>query len=590
MDISSDKTVEGLRPHREATRAKRLRARRFLNSKTLTLGSATVVVAYLVLVPLVTLVAASFQSNFLGENSAWTLSNYAETLSNGLFYRLFATSLIYAVSTTFVAMVLGVGLGWLYARTDVPLKRFGFMTVMLPFIVPGILYAVSWIILLSPEIGIYNVAFKAGTGHLLFDIYSLPGMVLVESLHNAPLAFLMSVAIFSSMDSTLEEAAYVAGYSAIGVFRKIALRLAWPGLLGAALLIFIRALSGFEVPQLIGVPGHVFVFVSQIYAAANTFPPDYGQISVLGDFILMVCLVGLYFSTRVTRRSERFATITGKGFRPSVIPLGKWRRPCGAIFVAVFLLTSGGPLFALIWSSLLPEYQIPSWALLEKLSFNNYAEILEYPSIVKSFFNSTVAALVTGIVTMLLTTLVAYVTVKTKVRGARLLDNLVFIPIAMPGIIISIGILFWYLIAPLPFSLYGTLTILIITFITISMPYGMRYMSAGLMQINDELEEAARVSGASWITVLRRVYFPLLVPSFLAGMIFVVITVFREVSAAILLYTQGSQVVSITLFSLWNNGQYTVTAALGVLIVILLVLLFLGFQWLASKSGLVRAG
>lgn len=563
--------------------------KRFGSSNILILGISTIIIAYLALVPLITLLAASFQSNFLGSNSAWTVSHYLHTLSDKIFYHLFANSLIYAAGTTTVAMTLGVGLGWLYTRTDVPMKRFGFITVMIPFIVPGILYAVSWIILCSPNIGIYNILLKGVSGHILFDIYTLPGMILVESLHNAPLAFLMSIAIFSSMDTTLEEAGYTAGYNGFGVFRKITLKLAWPGILGVALLIFIRVLSGFEVPQLIGVPGHIFVFVSQIYAAANSFPPDYGQISVLGDFILVICMIGLFISNRVTRKGERYTTITGKGFKPDVVSLKKWRWPCAGLFILTFLITSAGPLFALIWSSLLPEYQVPSMALLHKLSFANYANISDYPSIVTSFINSTIAAITAGIITIVLTTLAAYVTVKTKIPGRRVLDTLVFMPIAMPGIIVSIGILFWYLSAPLPFNLYGTLAILIIAFVTMSIPYGMRYMSAGMLQINSELEEAGRVAGASWFKILWRIYFPLLIPSMLAGLVFIIITVFREVSAAILLYTQGSQVVSITLFSLWNNGQYTVTAALGVLIVLLLLVLFTTIQWLASKKGLAQA-
>ncbi|HQT64824.1 MAG TPA: iron ABC transporter permease [Acidocella sp.] len=534
----------------------------------------TLIIGYLVLVPFCTLMAASFQSDFLNPDSNWSIDNFISAASNHVFYRLLVTSVGYAGGATISATAIGTGLGWLYARTDVPLKYFGFAGVMIPFMIPGILYAISWILLCSSQIGLYNVASKYLFAHTVFNIYSLSGMIFVDALHNAPLAFLMSVAIFSSMDSTLEEAGYIAGYSQFGVFRKITLKLAMPGIFGAAILIFTRVISGFEVPQLIGTPAHIFVLVSQIYAAIQTFPPDYGQASVLGDVLLMLCIAGLYSSHLATKHSARYATISGKSFKPRTIKLGKWRWPCTVIWVIVFLITSAGPLFVIIWASLLSEYQIPSVSLLQKLSLQNYINVFQFPDITQSLINSLIAAISCGIITMILTTFAAYITIKSQSKWRFALDILAFLPIAMPGIIVGIGVLFWYLILPLPFSLYGTLTILIIAFITTHIPYGMRYMTGGMVQIKSELEEAAVVSGASRIRVFSKIYFPLLVPSFVAGLIYTIITVFREVSTAIFLYTPKSEILSITIYTLWQNGEFPMTAALGVLVVLMVLILF----------------
>jgi iron(III) transport system permease protein len=551
------------------------RLRSIRSSNIFILLVPAVVIAYLALVPFVTLIAASFQSDFLNSDSTWTVVNFVQAFSDPIFYRLMINSIVYASSTTIIATVLGTGLGWLYARTNVPLKRFGFIAIMIPFIMPGILYAIAWILLCSSQIGIYNYLAHKLTGQTLFNIYSLPGMVFVEALHNTPLAFLMSSSVFLSMDSTLEEAGRVAGFNQFGVFKNITLKLALPGILGAALLIFTRVVSGFEVPQLIGTPAHIFVFVSQIYAAIQSFPPNYGQASVLGDVLLVLCLGGLYLSNQITKRSSRFATISGKSFKPQLIQLGKWRWPCACIWIVVFIIVSAGPLAVIIWASLLPEYQVPSLSLLHKLSFTNYVNVFRFPDIIRSLTNSIIAALVTGFVTMALTTFAAYVVIKGKTKGRFILDTLAFLPITMPGIIVGIGILFWYMIAPLPFNLYGTLTILIVAFVTTHIPYGMRYMTAGMTQINTELEEAAVVSGASRIRVFIRIYFPLLVPSFTAGLIYTIITVFREVSTAIFLYTPNSQILSITVYTLWQNGEFPMTAALGILILLLVVMLFL---------------
>ncbi|HTH97412.1 MAG TPA: iron ABC transporter permease [Stellaceae bacterium] len=556
-----------------------------LRTDTIILIAVAAIVAYLALVPLVTLIVSSLQSSFLSPASHWSLVNFQRLFSSPIFYRLLGNSLIFAACATAAATVLGVGFGWLYVRSDMPCKRFAFVAVIIPFIVPGVLYAIAWILLLSPRIGIYNAVFNALTGHTLFNIYSLPGMILVEALHNAPLAFLMSISVFSAIDSSLEEAALIAGFGAWGVFRRVTLRLAWPGILGAALLIFIRVISGFEVAQLIGTPAHIFVFVSQIYAAIQSFPPNYGQASVIGDVLLVLCIGGLYLSNRTTRNRNRYATITGKNFKPQLTPLGAWRWPAAGLFGVMFLVTALGPLCAILWSSLLPAYQLPSWQVLSRLTIQNYLNVFRYPDVVGAVINSVIAALATGAITMLLTTLTAYITVKTKVRGRWLLDLLVFVPIAMPGIIIGIGILFWYLVAPLPVNLYGTLSLLIIAFVTTHIPYGMRYMTSGMIQIKDELEEAGLVAGAVWSRVFRKIYLPLLMPSLLAGFVYTVITVFREVSTAIFLYSPSSQLLSIAVYTLWENGAFPMAAAAGVLIVLMVLVLFGVIYWLSRRRG-----
>jgi iron(III) transport system permease protein len=212
-----------------------------------------------------------------------------------------------------------------------------------------------------------------------------------------------------------------------------------------------------------------------------------------------------------------------------------------------------------------------------------------YPLIRHSLWNSTITSLSAGAIVTVLTAIVAYVTLKSRIRGVWLLDVLVSLPIAVPSILMGVGILFWYLIAPLPFHLYGTLALLVIGFVTIGIPYGMRYASSGIAQIRDELEEAAAVSGADWPTRFIRIYVPLLMPSLMAGFLTTVIIAFREISAAIFLYSQGSEVVSIAIFDLWSNGQYPAIAALGCVLVALLLGLVALVQRLGGRVGLGTA-
>ena len=552
------------------------------------LAIAAIIVAYLALVPMATMLIASLKTTFLSNApSHWTSSNYITTFTSPGFGTLVANSFIYAGATAVVCTVVGFGLAWLVARTNAPAKGFAIAVALVPLIIPGIVNTTAWALLLSPEQGPLNSVLR--DLHLpIFDIYSMPGMVFIQSIHVTPLAFLMGVAAFSSMDSSLEEAALASGSSPLRTFRVITLRMVRPAILSAALLMFIQAISTFEVPQLIGVPGHTFVFVSRIYSALQQFPADYGTVGVIGVFVLVIAIIGLALSQWLSRRSAS-QTITGKGFRPTLQDLGRWRWVGFGVFLLFFLIAVVLPMAMIIWSSLLPAYKPPSTQALHLVSLHNYREIWHEPKLIGSLKNSAITAVSAGLIVTALSAVVAYITVKTKIFGRRLLDGLATVPIAVPSIIMGVGILYWYLVAPLPVHLYGTLTILVIAFVTISLPYGMRYVVPGMQQIHTELEEAATASGASWPQTFRRVYIPLLLPSLLAAFLYTMIVSFREISAAIFLYSTGSRVVSVTIYNLWENGTYTIVAALGVIMVACLCVAVVAVRLITKRLGGIRS-
>jgi iron(III) transport system permease protein len=545
------------------------RRRRHFEPRYLILLGAALVVSYLALVPVGTMVVASLRTTFLGIGpSTWTLAHYAQTFAAPGFGTLVATSFGYAAATSVVSVVLGFGLAWLVTRTNTPAKGFARIAALVPLIIPGILNTVAWALLFSPQTGPLNQALRSA--HLpIFDIYSLRGMIFVQSTHVTPIAYLMGVAAFTSMDSSLEEAALSSGARPVRVFRTITLRLIRPAILSAALLMFIQTISTFEVPQLIGVPSHTFVFVSRMYDALQSFPADYGAVAVIGVFVLAIASIGLIASQRLARRSPS-QTVTGKGFRPKGTDLGRWRWVAFAAVVVFFVVTVVLPLAMLLWSSLLPTYRPPSWQAVRTLSLRNYLNLFASPSLLDSLRNSAITALSAGLIVTVLTAVVAYLTVKSRIRGRWLLDGLATVPIAVPSIVMGVGVLYWYLVAPLPLHLYGTLTILVVAFVTIGLPYGMRYLGPGIAQINDELEEAASASGAGWATTFRRIYVPLLMPSLLAAFLYTTIVAFREISAAIFLYSQHTEVMAVKVYDLWSNGDYSTVAALGVVMVLLL--------------------
>jgi iron(III) transport system permease protein len=551
--------------------------------RTLLCALAAAVVAYLTLVPVATMIIASLRSNFLGGSSVWTIQHYTQTLTAPGFGTVVANSVEYAGLVAVVAAGCGFGLAWLYVRTNTPLKPFALFASLVPLIVPGILNTVAWTLLLSPKTGPVNEALRSL--HLpTFDVYSMGGMVFIQSMHVTPIAFLMGVAALTSMDRTLEEAAAASGAAPLGVFGKVTLPLMRPALAGAAILIFVQSISSFEVPQLVGVPAHKTLFASQIFHSLETFPPNYGSVGVYGVVILIAAAIGLVTARRLTGAVNR-ETITGKGFRPSVADIGRFRWLGLGAVTLFFVLTVVLPLGMLGWASLLPTYEPPSFTALHQLSGHNYSAVLHTPNLLSSVRNSLVVSVSAAAVVTLVCVVVAYVTIKTRAPGRGALEMLATAPLGVPSIIMGISILYWYLVIPVPLHLYGTLAILVVAFVTIGLPYGLRYLVPGMAQIKSELEEASLSSGANWRQTLTRIYLPLLVPSITASFLYTFIVAFREISSAIFLYTQGTQVVSVSVYDLWDSGEFSVVAALGIVMVAILGLAVVAVSFVGRRFG-----
>lgn len=573
-----------IRPDRIAPSAAPARRLPRLPLRHVILAIAALAVAYLAIVPVGTMVVASIRSTFLtNKPSHWTFRHYLDTFTAEGFGSIATNSFIFAAGTTIVCIVVGFGLAWLVTCSNTPARTFVGATALVPLIIPGILNTVAWALLLAPHTGPVNLGLRA-VGLPAFNVYSMAGMIFVQSIHVVPLAFLMGVAAFKSMDSSFVEAALASGLKPGRAFRKITLRLVRPATMAAALLMFVQTISTFEVPQLIGVPSGTTVFVSRIYSALEKFPPDYGTVGVLGVFIVCIACLGLWASRRLSS-GPGIQTITGKGYRPKLTDLGRWRWAGLAVSIVFFLIAVALPLAVLVWSSLLSTYQSPSIDALHRVTLNNYRTIWATPNLTRALRNSIVVAIAAAAVVTALSALVAYITVKTRIRGRSVLDVLATIPIAVPSIVVGVGVLYWYLVAPLPVHLYGTLTIIIIALVTINLPYSLRYLTPGMGQISSELEEAATASGASWFRAFRRIFLPLLMPSLLASFLYTMILAFREISAVIFLNGQGTEVVSVSIYQYWTLGVYPIVAALGVLMVIGLTIVAVAVRLLTSRIG-----
>ena len=562
--------------------------RRF-NSQALILVGAILFVLYLAGVPLVMLLYGSIRSAPIGEpGAAYTLQNYVKAYFDKEFYFLLLNSIYYGIGTCTLTFLIGTFLAWVSERTNTPFKKLFVVMSLIPFIIPGILSTIAWILLLSPKIGLINIVIKEllGLASAPFNVYSMWGMIWAEAIHLYPLVFLLMSAAFRNMDTSLEEAALTAGSSTFATFWRITLPLMRPAMFSVLLINFIRGIEAFEVPALIGVPARISVFTTKIFLAIHQFPSDFGLAGAYAVTLLAISTTGVLIYGRITRREERYATVTGKGYRPRVIDLGGWKYLTLGLSFLIFFLAVILPVFVLLWSSFIPYYGVPSRELMEKMTFANYHYILNYPLALTAFKNSFYLSVGSATLVMLLTSIIAWITVKTKLPGRALLDNMTFIPIAMPGIVLGVSLIWVYLTLPIP--IYGTIWVLLLAYITKFMPYGIRAASASMIQINKELEEASLTAGGTWFQTFRKVILPLLMPGFTAGWIYISIIALRELSTSILLYSYNSTVLSIMAFDLWEGGQYTYVCALGVLMVLLLVVMAFTARKLGAKVGIAE--
>jgi len=561
-----------------------------IDLKWLLIGGPVALAAWLVLVPLVFLLWQSFLTPQTATVPArFTLDNFRTAYLSGETLRLFFNSVAFAIGAAVVSLSLGTALAWMNERTNTPLKRLFFGLSIIPLVIPSILFTVAWIMLASPKIGIINKALQGltGTDTVFVDIYTLAGMIFVDGLHYSPMAFLLMTAAFRAMDPALEESALMSGASVLQVARRVTWRLAWPAAAGSLLILLVRAIESFEVPALLGLPVGIEVYTSAIYQAIHQYPSQVGLACAYAVTLLLMTSVGIYLQSRLAGHGARFATVTGKGFRPRTIDLGGWRYLTAAVFILYFVVIVLLPFLVLVWSSLQRFYSAPSWAALQRITFASYRSVLDYPGFLDIVRNSVLLAFASATIVVLLSAVMSWIVVRSNVAGRWLIDNLASLPLVFPGLVLGLAIMICYL--TIDIGIYGTIWILLIAYVTRFLPYGMRYNSASMLQIHKELEESAAMSGASWGMTFRRVVLPLLKPGLLAGWIYVLIVSIRELSSSILLYSPGSEVASVMIWELWQNGQYVELSALGVMLIILLFALVMLAQLAGKRFGIAEA-
>jgi iron(III) transport system permease protein len=561
------------------------------DAKWLVVGAAVGLAAWLSLVPLGFLLWQSFLTPETATTPAQlTLDNYRTAYWSAETLRVFGNSAEFAAGSASLAFIVGTLFAWINERTDTPFKSIFFALSLIPLVIPAILFTVSWILLASPKIGLINVAVQElfATDLVVANIYSMGGMIFVDGLHQSPLAFLLMTAALRSTDPSLEESALMCGATVLQIVWRMTLKLVWPAVMAVFLILFLRAIESFEVPAILGLPVGIEVYTSSIYQAVQTYPSDIGLASSYAVALLVIASLCVYAQSRTVADVERFSTVTGKGFRPRVMRIGRWRYLAAATFAAYLAIVVVLPFLVLVWCSLQTFYVAPSMAALKNMTFDAYRSVLGYPVFAGAVWNSLVLSVASATVVMLTTAVLCWIVARTKLPGRWLLDNLATLPLMFPGLVLGLAIMVCYL--HLSIGVYGTLWIMLIAYVTRFMPYGMRYNAVSVLALHKELEESATMSGASWGMTFWRVVLPLLKPGLIAGWIYVVIVSMRELSSSILLYSPGSEVLSIMIWEYWQNGQYVELSALGVMLIASLLCLVLLERFASRRFGIADLG
>jgi iron(III) transport system permease protein len=522
-----------------------------------------------IITPVLVVLWRSFTSGRLGFDVGLNLANYARVFNDKDIIPMLSNSVTYAAGAAILGTAVGALLAWIVARTNTPGKALVELMPLYPILMPTIMKNIAWILLLAPKSGILNGMLQQffGIETLVFNAFSMAGMIWVFGLACVPLGYLFLLPVFLSFDPSLEESAYIAGSKPMHTMLKITFPLAVPAFLSAFVLNFLRGLRSFETPVLQGTPGNIKVFVSRVYdSMALEF--NTGLATSYSVVLVALSVITLYFYVRATRFSERYATITGKGYRVRVIDIGPWKY---FTFFLVFLYFLAGiliPFIVLIVVSMIPYYDYDTFMKFpSNAALTNYFIVMKHPSFVTGLYNSLVLSVTIAIVTVLAGITMAFTIYRTRAWGTKLFEFIGTLPLAFPPLVLSVGLVIIFIGTPL----YNSLWALGIGLFVAYFPYAFRNASGSIVNIHKELDEAAWVHGAKWRHVFFKITLPILKPSVGGALFYIFIECIRNVDVAVLLTAPGKEYGPVTLFEYFRVGQWAEAAAGGVIYLIILI-------------------
>jgi iron(III) transport system permease protein len=510
---------------------------------------------------------------------AFSTNNFAALFQDQRFYRALTNTLIAGTGATIVSCAFGLGLAWIVARSDIPGRSWFDTLNLVPFFLSPFVGAVSWTYLGAPNAGMLNrLSVMIGGPGDLFNVWSLGGVIWVLSLFYTPYVYLMVIGPLRRMDPALEDAARVHGAGFWMTVRYVTAPLMLPALLSGALIVFVTSAGLFDVPLALASPRGIAMIPTQVYSLVQ-YPTDYGRAAAIGVLVMAITvLFALAQRLYLSRRS--FITVSGKGYRPRTISLGKWRGAALALELVYIGAAVVLPMFALLCVSFSRLWT--GWPNPAQFSLYNFDFVLFHHDLAqRALVNSLIVAVVGASIGVLLGLFQAYYLQRGRSRWRTLVDSVLSLPLGIPGIILGLGFLILVIRTPL----YTTLTIIVIAYIARFLPFATRGISAMLLAISSELEESARANGATWLQTMREIVLPLIKPALVAAWLMLFVVFIRELGATILLYGQGTETLSVAMVIL-GEQNFGYVAALAVVQTFILAVAFGLFR--LTRSSIIE--
>lgn len=528
-----------------------------------------VILTFLVLIvyPLGYLFLGSFSANAPTEPFQFTIANYIDLFTRQDMLVAMQHTLFVAIGTTILSMLIGTGLAWIVVRTKTPYVQRLQWLLVIPFFLSPLLGGLAWQGLAGPNIGLFNGLLEMVFGFRPLDVITKWGMIWVMSLYYTPFVYLMVAGTLSNMDASLEEVATISGASQLSTVRRITLPLMLPSILSSSLLVFVLAASQFSIPSIYGLRKGYFVLATRIWQSLQITPVEYGAATAAAVVLTLLTAALVLFRSFVIQDRE-YTTVLGKSTRPKKMDLGRWHYLLLGFVITYVLFAVFLPFgyFTLLsfYKFLVP---VPNP---DVLTLDQWRTVLGYSTFFTAIRNSIFLGIFGSIIAITLGALISWITVRTDVRGRKLIDAFGTIPIAVPSLVM--GVAYLWATLKLGIGLYGTIWVLLLVYVARFFPYAVRSIDSNLRQISNDMEEVGYISGASWFTSFRQITLPLLKPGIVASFVLLYVTYVRELAMSIMLYSSDSVVLSVMIFDLWYDGNIAQVAVIGtVQIVIILV-------------------
>jgi iron(III) transport system permease protein len=536
----------------------------FNTRKALT-PSLITIVGFLTVCPVVMLVFGSF-SEGIGAFGKFTLEKYIQSYTDPAFAGIIVNTVIFTIGSGFVATLLALFLAYLNTRTNIPFKFLFRIISIIPMMIPHILFSVSWVLLLNPSNGLINLFLREilNLQNSPFNIYTLRGMILVEGLLDLPIAYLILAPAMAAFDVSLEESSKVSGASNLRTLTRVTLPVLRPAILASFILVIVRSLASFAVPSIIGMPGRIYVLATHIYRIIATgFAADYGMAAAVGMSALAASITLIYLYRYLTSESEKYVTISSRGYRPTLIELKNAKYPLFGIVGLLSFVLIVLPVLVLFYTSLVPYSMVPTTKAFSMMNWKHWLEVLRDPISLLSLKNSVFLGIVGATLGVILSIFVSYVIVKVRTPAAGLLESISFLSFSFPGIVIGVGFMWFFVRTPL----YATIWSLLIGYIATYLPYGIRPLTSAFIQIHSHLEESSRVCGGGTFYTLRRIVIPLLIPGVVSGWILMATMFVRELTLSVVLSRPGTEVLAVQILRFAEDGLWGKLSALGIMMI-----------------------